>query len=161
MLAMKSKISQTASEYAIFFVMIVASFVVIQKYYHRAVKGNIKARTNMIGEQFNLNDGRYVLETHSVSDHQVYAGSAASQSGLAGTHATVNMISSNNLTASNNGPDFSAELSAAGAKFSKSYAGGEVSGSEYKDVNNQDKHGVAELGKINSNNTLAKDLGIE
>jgi hypothetical protein len=148
------KKTQSVTEYALFISAVLVGFLAMQVYYHRAVKGNLKAKTDMIGEQFNLKDANYTLETKSVSVRDNYQGSGRDYTDAYGNQKTATMTST---ISSSPDSGFMDDITAAGGNLSASYAGGEISTSDYV---NDTGHGIADMGNISSNDTIPQDMGM-
>ena len=151
------KKSQSVTEYALFISAVLVGLLTMQVYYHRAVKGNLKAKTDSIGEQFNLKDDNYILESKSVSGQSIQQGQYVQGAGFDPSLPYQKSTISQGSIA-NSG--FAKNLTAAGASLSGAYAGGEISVADYKDVVDPSKHGIANMGQINTTGSAFNDLGM-
>ena len=67
------KKGQSALEYAVLIVVIIAALIAMQVYLKRGVQGGLREKTDQIGEQFSpgYTVGNYTTNTSSVSTEQV------------------------------------------------------------------------------------------
>jgi len=144
------KKAQGVTEYAIFIAAVLAGFIALQIYFQRAVKGNLKQRSDAIGEQFTTTQD-YTIQRSTQTDRQSFTGYWDDGFNV---YTSKSIILHDLEDTGYGGGSFQADLEAAGAKLleDRGYAHHEVSQTDYVDATEGSgdlgAHSVMTSGKI-------------
>ena len=124
----KLRKAQGVTEYAIFIAAVLAGFIALQVYFQRAVKGNLKGRSDAVGDQFTTSQV-YTVQSRSSSNRENIGGyQQFGGSDFYNKSTILNDMGTNMGSAS-----FEADLAGAGATLlaTEGYAGHEISKTDY------------------------------
>lgn len=126
------KKAQGVTEYAIFIAAVLAGFIALQIYFQRAVKGNLKQRSDALGEQFTTTQD-YTIQRTTQTDRESYTGYWDDGFNVYTSKSTIlHDLEDTGF----GGGSFEADLENAGAKLleDRGYAHHEVSTGDYVDA---------------------------
>lgn len=162
----KSKKSQSITEYTLFIAAVIAGLIALQVYFQRGVKGNIKQRADSIGSQFTADEDYTIEETSQVvrSSESGYVNKSGSEFW---SFSEVQDTAGGSGVAPNVSNDWISSLSNAGAKKTSDYSsiGSQYSSTDYVEADEGTEGDIGEHGSFDSgvlaNKTPWEDAGLE